>query len=419
MKKILKSRAFLIALTAVTAFFMVTVLNSLSGVKTSMLPKEPAATASPTAAPTVTPTPTVEPSPAVTPEATARTYTTLSKKLSTVKDESVILLQERLRELGYYAGEADGYYSDNTFYAVLSFQRMNGLDKDGIAGPGTQQVLFEKADVLDAAGRVFVPFAQRTPTPAPTPTATPPCLPDTDFSAGSPLKESKLGGTAYSDGSISARAMSTEIGNGTALTVEVTIAHPSQLRGALAGSVEVPATLPFETLAKSVNAIIAIPGTDYLSSRETEVRQGTVLRDRVKNSMRLMTLSSDGTLRAWSAVGKKNADLASVRQAMSVPAALLVSGIPQAGISDVPAPAILAMGETKPLTYLIVRAENVSETELAAYFRNAGCENAVVISTDKGALLYSGFSPVEGFAKSSGYSVSNILYFASIGGEEK
>ena len=419
MKKILKSRAFLIALTAVTAFFMVTVLNSLGGVKTSMLPKEPVPTASPTAAPAVTPAPTVEPSPAVTPEATARTYTTLSKKLSTVKDESVILLQERLRELGYYAGEADGYYSDNTFYAVLSFQRMNGLDKDGIAGPGTQQVLFEKKDVLDAAGRVFVPLALRTPPPAPTPTPTPRCLPDTDFSAGSPLMDSRLGGTAYSDGSISARCMNAKIGGGTALAVEVTIAHPSQMRGALAGSVEVPATLPLETLAKSVNAVIAIPGTDYLSSRETEIRQSTVLRDRMKNDLCLMTIDEDGVLWAHSAWSKKNVSLTGLRQAMSVPAVLLANGIAQAGLTDTAVEPVLAMGETKPLSYLIVRTEHVSQQELAAYFKDAGCENAVVLASGEGALLYSGFSPIEGFAKDSGFTVSNILYFASIGEEVK
>lgn len=419
MKKILKSRAFLICFTIVTAFFMVTVLNSLGGIKTDMLPKAPVLTSPPSPTPAPSPSPTASSAPDETPEATPRTYTTLSKKLATVKDESVVLLQERLRELGYYAGEADGYYSDNTFYAVLSFQRMNGLNKDGIAGPGTQQALFEKKDVLDAAGRVFVPLALRTPTPAPTPTPTPRCLPDTDFSAGSPLASGKLGGAAYSDGSISARCTSAEIGGGSALTVEVSISHPSQLRGALAGSVEIPATLPFEALASSVNAVIAVPGTDYLSSREVEIRQGTFLRDRVKNDMCLMTLDSEGTLRVWSSVGKKNADIASARQAMSVDTALLINGIAQAGLSDAPAPAIVAIGEIKPLSYLIVRAENASEKELAAYFKTAGCENAAILCTDEGALLYSGFSPVEGFSRDSGFAVSNILYFASIGEEVK
>ena len=411
MKKITRSKPFLALAVLLTAAVLIAVMNSAGGVNTDMLPVKPVVTPAPTATPTAKPTP--EPTPA--PETTQRTYVTLSRRLATVKDDDVVLLQTRLRELGFYSGEADGYYSDNTFYAVLQFQRMNGLDKDGIAGPGTQQVLFEKSDVLDAAGRVFVPFALRTPTPAPTPSPTPRALPDTDFSAGAKLNETMLGGTAYSDDSISARVYSDRIGDGNALVTEVTVSHPSQLRGALAGSIEVAGTMDFEVLSSAVNAVIAIPGTDYLASREMEIRQGYTLRSRLKNDLSLAVFLEDGTLRAYSAVGKKNADLSACRQAMSVPAVLVMSGIPQNGLSGERGTALLGMGQTEGLTYLVVRTENVSETELAAYFRGRGCENAFLAARGKDALIYSGFTGVEGFARGSGYRVSNILYFASIG----
>lgn len=415
MKKNRKTGFFPAVLILLTAAVLITVTNSVSGVNSDMLPAKPVVTPSPTATPTAGPTP----EPTAAPETTQRTYVTLSRRLATVKDEDVVLLQARLKELGYYNGEADGYYSDNTFYAVLQFQRVNGIEKDGIAGPGTQQVLFEKPDVLDAAGRVFVPFALRTPTPAPTPGPTPRALPDTDFSQGAKPDESKFGGTAYSDSSISVRVYSARIGAGNALVSEITVIHPSQLRGALAGTVEVAGTMDFETLSAAVNAVIAIPGTDYLISREAEIRQGYTLRNRLKNDPALAVFGEDGTLRVYSAVGKKKADLSSCRQAMSVPAVLVMSGVPQNALNADSEKALLAMGQTEPLTYLVVRTQNVSETDLAAYFRERGCEYAFLASRGEDALIYSGFTGIEGFAQSSGHAVSNILYFASIGEVEK
>lgn len=53
----------------------------------------------------------------------------------------VILLQQRLSELGYYSGEADGKYYEGTAAAVKNFQLQNGLDADGIAGEMTLRVL--------------------------------------------------------------------------------------------------------------------------------------------------------------------------------------------------------------------------------------------------------------------------------------
>lgn len=53
----------------------------------------------------------------------------------------VISLQQRLSELGYYTGEADGKYYEGTAGAVKNFQLQNGLDADGIAGEMTLRVL--------------------------------------------------------------------------------------------------------------------------------------------------------------------------------------------------------------------------------------------------------------------------------------
>lgn len=54
----------------------------------------------------------------------------------------VIQMQNRLKELGYYPGEVDGKFFDQSTTAVKAFQEQNGLDADGIAGEITLQLLY-------------------------------------------------------------------------------------------------------------------------------------------------------------------------------------------------------------------------------------------------------------------------------------
>jgi peptidoglycan hydrolase-like protein with peptidoglycan-binding domain len=54
---------------------------------------------------------------------------------------AVLALQNRLGQLGYWLGTADGHYGQLTRQAVMAFQKVEGLGRDGIAGPITQQRL--------------------------------------------------------------------------------------------------------------------------------------------------------------------------------------------------------------------------------------------------------------------------------------
>lgn len=58
------------------------------------------------------------------------------------KGEEVITLQNRLNELNYDAGTADGIYGNGTAQAVSNFQKKNNLEVTGIADVKTQEVLF-------------------------------------------------------------------------------------------------------------------------------------------------------------------------------------------------------------------------------------------------------------------------------------
>ena len=55
----------------------------------------------------------------------------------------VTVLQEALKELGFYTGAADGLYGASTVAAVKAFQKKNNLRQDGIASPEVQQLIFE------------------------------------------------------------------------------------------------------------------------------------------------------------------------------------------------------------------------------------------------------------------------------------
>ena len=54
---------------------------------------------------------------------------------------TVTLLQTKLRDWGYYSGPVDGIYGSRTEEAVRRFQKKNGLNADGMAGPATLAAL--------------------------------------------------------------------------------------------------------------------------------------------------------------------------------------------------------------------------------------------------------------------------------------
>lgn len=55
--------------------------------------------------------------------------------------DAVLALQQRLSELGYWLGTPDGNYGQLTRQAVMAFQKVEGLTRDGVAGPATRQRL--------------------------------------------------------------------------------------------------------------------------------------------------------------------------------------------------------------------------------------------------------------------------------------
>ena len=72
----------------------------------------------------------------------------------------VTALQERLAELGYRPGDADGRFDAATASAVMAFQKAEGLERDSIVGPSVEERLSspqaEGPQKSDAGPRVEV-----------------------------------------------------------------------------------------------------------------------------------------------------------------------------------------------------------------------------------------------------------------------
>ncbi len=84
--------------------------------------------------------------------------------------DDIKAMQERLSVLGYFTGNATGYYGDATLQAVKMFQSNNNLIVDGKAGKSTRKILF--SDTAVKAPNAPAPSASPKPSATPKPEAT-------------------------------------------------------------------------------------------------------------------------------------------------------------------------------------------------------------------------------------------------------
>ncbi len=57
------------------------------------------------------------------------------------RGEQVRRVQQKLRQWGYYDGDVDGVFGQETYDAVVYFQKKNGLRADGVAGSATLEAM--------------------------------------------------------------------------------------------------------------------------------------------------------------------------------------------------------------------------------------------------------------------------------------
>ena len=121
-----------------------------------------------------TPKPTNAPAATTKPAGNTSTVNTSTVLKSGSEGSLVKQLQQRLKELGYLTGTADGKYGSATTKAVRDFQANNGLNVDGVAGKNTLvSVYSDNAKAKTADSITAKPAGTATPKPTAKPTATP------------------------------------------------------------------------------------------------------------------------------------------------------------------------------------------------------------------------------------------------------
>ncbi len=75
--------------------------------------------------------------------------------------DDVIMLQLRLKDLGYYNYKITNYFGSFTEEALIAFQKENGLSRDGVLGQGTYDVLYSN----DAVRKPVEVVVEPTPKP--------------------------------------------------------------------------------------------------------------------------------------------------------------------------------------------------------------------------------------------------------------
>jgi hypothetical protein len=98
-----------------------------------------------TAAPPTTVAPTTTEPPTTTTGATTTTAPVEPQEprilRAGMQGDDVAALQHRLGSLGYEVTSSDGSFGEETTHAVVAFQKVNGLDRDGAVGPKTRRAL--------------------------------------------------------------------------------------------------------------------------------------------------------------------------------------------------------------------------------------------------------------------------------------
>lgn len=131
-----------LAVILITAATVVFLIRDKRASDLAAMTTPPPVTEAPTPSPEPTPSPTPSPVPTESPVPTV--YPTIRKG---DRGDIVMILQQRLINLGYLSGKADGDFGSRTQQALKDYQVVQGLAEDGIAGPKTMIHLFDGTSI--------------------------------------------------------------------------------------------------------------------------------------------------------------------------------------------------------------------------------------------------------------------------------
>lgn len=254
-----------------------------------------------------------------------------------------------------------------------------------------------------------------------------------DFSPGrAPDAHSYLSETEYEDPSLSVRLETIRQDGSDYHVAYVDVAHPSQLRTAIAGPAGTKKTATTSSMARANNAVIAISGDYYAYwGKGYVVRQGEVIRKSVNLKRDLLFIDDQGDFhilrKPTSASFRKlvNKSGLTIVNAFSLGPALVMDGEKQTvynayGFSPQSRSQRVAIGQIAPLSYALVvvdgripASRGATHKQLAAFMEQIGCQQAYNLDGGGSATMVFGDALVNTLEDGSERGVSDIIYFAT------
>jgi len=253
-----------------------------------------------------------------------------------------------------------------------------------------------------------------------------------DSSPGSePNPAGYISQTEYQDQTLSVKLESRKIDDSVYHIAWVKIAHPSQLRTALAGPYGSKATAKASHMAVENNAVIAING-DYFQYRSGgfEARQGEMLRKTPNTALDLLVIDESGDFHVFKKSNKK--ELSAFLKAHTAvnaftfgPALVKDSEFQTIynnyGFAPQDRAPRVGIGQTGPLEYVFVvvdgRQEGYSRgitiKKLAEFMQELGCTQAFNLDGGGSATLVFNGICYNKLVDDAERNISDIIYFAS------
>lgn len=254
-----------------------------------------------------------------------------------------------------------------------------------------------------------------------------------DFSPGRPLNQQALTQTGYADDSIHLTLETIESQGVVFRVAKVTIKDPSQLRTATAGSPTSSKVALISSMADKNNAVIAI-NANYLANDPVktsyEYRMGQKVRAKLNRTKDLLIIDQNADFHLFVKSSKKEVDAFlnaghKIINAFTFGPALVKDGSlltldDKYGYNPHGDEPRMAIGQTGPLSYLLVLAEGRTQTskgvthkELAQFMFDQGCLQAFNLDGGNSATMVYNGGYYQQKNRSNERAQSDMIYFAS------
>ncbi|MDR2504759.1 MAG: phosphodiester glycosidase family protein [Oscillospiraceae bacterium] len=254
-------------------------------------------------------------------------------------------------------------------------------------------------------------------------------LPVDDSAGPKPDPASYLPDNAgYSDPSITVTIETTREHGTDIMIARIRIVHPSQLRTSMAARYGSTALAPASSMAKRVNAVLAING-DYFSYSDQGylVRNGKRFRKAVRRNLDMLVIDDRGDFHILTDGNPDEEADYTIIQSFNFGPALVIDGelgtrLNVGGMGGEKPTQRMGFGQMGPLSYIAVATEGpenkgsrgLTVEEFAQFMFELGCEQAYNLDGGSSSSLVLNNAKINALSTGKIRSLADIIYFATL-----